>query len=137
MAKSKKKKFNRIICFSLLIAIISSWSFCFSPKEAYAQDAELEENMPDLPDSGVSRGKTENEHHSSDESSVLPCCQNHDRITKIDTVKNRSVDDVILPVVEGVDISFQLFLPQNSLDTKILDSPPPDGERLASIYKKE
>lgn len=81
--------------------------------------------------------KTEQGSNTKNKNTVLPCCLDHDKITKIDNAPNFKISDLHLPPVLAIsDLDYEAKNQTYSF-VRSLDLPPPEPDILFSVFKKE
>jgi hypothetical protein len=124
MNKLKKYFLVALISFSL-----ANLTFCLMPKSASAEVSQPAEH---------SCGESAAEKKTVPEpNAVLPCCLDHDKIIKIDNSKNDNFLEMIFGSIPIGNISIFPAVLEKNISNDSLDLPPPEGDSLSSVIKKE
>lgn len=160
MRPVKKTKLYKLSLFLLGLMVLVNFGFCLMPLTVSAQilnkpkeivpevsqeniNFSGEENCEDT-DHDYKTGQTEpretrakQNNNKPNKNTVLPCCLDHEKITKIDNAPNLKINDLLFYATPNESLSDSEALIQNSLSLQLLDLPPPKADTLFSVFKKE
>lgn len=81
--------------------------------------------------------ETDQNNTKPSKNTVLPCCQDHEKITEIDNVPNLKINNPIFYATPDENLLDPKALIQDSSSIQSLDLPPPKADVLSSVFKKE
>jgi len=160
MRPKNKTKLYKFSLFLLGLMVLANFGFCLAPLAVSAQILDRsKEIVPEISqknnqlngesgceDTGHNYGtdqpepqetKADQNNGAQDKKAVLPCCLDHEKITKIDNAPNQETNSLIFYAVQGERLSDLETPTQNSLYIQSLDLPPPKADILFSVFKKE
>ncbi|EKE11088.1 MAG: hypothetical protein ACD_15C00138G0011 [uncultured bacterium] len=156
MRQAKKTKIYKLSLFLLGLTVLINFSFCLMPPDASAQipDGFTEPN-PHISHSGSNKDescevvtdsstkevsdlqKTIQNNGAKNSGTILPCCFDHNKITKIDNASNFKINDLqFYAILNNTDLDYKAES-QNSSYVHSLNLPPPRADVLFSVIKKE
>lgn len=160
MQPVKKTKLYKLSLFLLGLMVLVNFGFCLmsltvsaqilnKPKEIIPEVSQEninfsgEENCEDT-DHDYKTGKTEPQktraeqsNSASNKNTVLPCCLDHEKITKIDNAPNPEINSLLFYATSNESLPDSEALIQNLSSIQLLDLPPPKADVLFSVFKKE
>ncbi|HCU71171.1 MAG TPA: hypothetical protein DIC35_05485 [Candidatus Moranbacteria bacterium] len=158
MRQAKKTKIYKLSLFLLGLTVLINFSFCLMPFAASAQisdsftepnthisESENEYNQEGNCDVAADKGtnnasdlpKTSQNDDTKSSNTILPCCFDHNKITKIDNASNFKISDLqFYAILDNTDLDYKAES-QNSSYIHSLNLPPPRADILFSVIKKE
>ena len=156
----KKTKLYKASLFLLGLIFLVNFSFCWMPLAVSAQTLnQPREIVPEIPQKDEQLGaenrcedtsqdykadqaepqetQTEQNNNTSDKNAVLPCCLDHNKVTKINDAPKLEVNNPIFYATSNENLSDAKALIQNSSAIQLLDLSPPKADILESVFKKE
>lgn len=160
MRSVKKTKLYKLSLFLLGLMFLVNFSFCLMPPTVSAQILnQSEEIVPEVSQEAIDfsaenrcedtdhnyktdnavpqETQTEQNNNTSDKNTVLPCCLDHNKVTKINNAPKLEINNLIFNAALKNNLSDCATLIQNSSHIQSLDLPPPKADRLSSVFKKE
>lgn len=160
MRQVKKTKLYKLSLFLLGLMVLVNFGFCLMPLVASAQILNKpKEIVPEISQEDINfsgeencedtdhnyktnqtesqETRTEQSNNTPNKNTVLPCCLDHEKITKIDNAPNSEINSLLFYATSNESLPDSETLIQNSSSIQLLDLPPPKADVLFSVCKKE